>query len=79
MTFDIAANGERLLISYDVAHLDFRTLLQQLDAVGATPASGRWRRFLYGLYQFMDENARSNLTSRAACCSKPPPGYRPRR
>ncbi len=79
VALEIGSAGERLQITYDVAHLDFQTLLAQITAAGVVPARGRWQRFRHGLYQFMDENARSNLTARAACCSKPPPGYRPRR
>jgi len=79
LTLDSDGSGTRLTVSYDVAQIDFRTLLERLLEAGVVPKEGRWQRFRFGLYQFMDENARSNLTARAACCSKPPPGYRPRR
>ncbi len=73
-----APDGTRLEVEYDVAHLGYGDLLTALGNSGVAPVAGRWRRFVAGLYQFMDENARANLENRPACCSKPPPGYRGR-
>lgn len=71
-------NGVRLTAIYNIERLDYRMLCTVIAEHGVV--AGSFRQRLWGsLYQFMDENARSNLHLQGACCSRPPPQYKERR
>jgi len=64
---------------YNIERLDYRMLCQTITANGGSIAASFGQRLWGSLYQFMDENARSNLHLQGACCSRPPPQYKGRR
>ncbi len=75
----VERSGNRLVVLYNVERLDYRTLCAVLTTNDASVASSFGQRWRGSLYQFMDENARSNLHLQGACCSRPPPQYKGRR
>lgn len=75
----VERSGNRLVVVYNVERLDYRMLCDVVAANGAAIASSFRQRLWGSLYQFMDENARSNLHLQGACCSRPPPQYKGRR
>lgn len=75
----VERNGQRLTVLYNIERLDYRTLCQTISANGGSVAASFGQRLRGSLYQFMDENARSNMHLQGACCSRPPPQYKERR
>lgn len=64
---------QQLHISYDFTRLTWAAVCETLKRAGDYTPNwlARWRD---GWRDQLDYNMRDNLTHRAACCSKPPPG-----
>lgn len=67
-------SGNRLAVSYDVAHIDFGMLVQELNDGGFEIDEGSWWLRMRGnFYRFVDQNMRDNASYSPHCCSAPPP------
>ncbi len=71
----VKAQGEQqLLITYDYTRISWATLCDALTGSGVYTPRGVWTRWRDSWRDLVDHNMRDNLSHRAACCSKPPPG-----
>lgn len=69
-----AQGTRRLRITYDFTQLSWMKLCDTLTKAGLYTAKGFIGRWRDSWRDLVDHNMRENLSHRAACCSKPPPG-----
>ncbi|MEN8176860.1 MAG: hypothetical protein ABFS23_13930 [Pseudomonadota bacterium] len=63
----------RILLCYDAARVDYRSIAKALTKAGYPPSSDPWTRMKARWYQYTDTNARDNANAPSApCCNKPP-------
>lgn len=69
-----AASGKHICVSYDVAKLQYLSLIQALQSEGLLSDAGLswWQRFKSSWYQDQDLIRRDNAKAKPApCCSNP--------
>ncbi len=69
----------RVQITYDASRVGFAEIEAGLADAGHRRCGGIVSRMKAWWYRYLDENARDNAQSRAACCSNPPGVYAGRR
>lgn len=76
---NVDAEEGRVQITYDTSHVGFAEIEAGLADAGHPRCAGIASRLRAWWYRYLDENARDNARSRAACCSNPRGVYAGRR
>lgn len=70
----VEAEKQQLHITYDITRTNWTVICNVLVKAGLYSQKGLIARLRDSWREQLDQNMRDNLTHKAACCSKPPPG-----
>ena len=69
---ELAENSLYITIRYDLNRLSLSQILQEIQSLGLQINRSFWRRIVFGIWKFTEENERDNLSaSPSPCCSNP--------
>ncbi len=70
----VEVEKQQLHITYDITRTNWSVICAALMNAGLYSRKGFIARWRDSWRDQLDQNMRDNLTHKAACCSKPPPG-----